>query len=182
MQTIEIKCKGSGLISLNDLTVLQGNLKELSEVNYQKLKGEIIRLGFSSPIHVWTSKDKFNILDGTQRTRTLIKMQEEGYIIPDLPIVEVFAKDVKEAKQKVLAFTSQYGQITDQGLYEFISESDIDYTEIQDNYRFPEIDTSSFIDNFYSAPEPEEPEPEPKPKASRKVCCPNCDFTFFLST
>jgi len=74
---------------------------------------------------------------------------EENFQCPQIPINFVEAKDEKEAKQKVLALTSQYGEITGQGLYEFLSTSDIDYSELENSYRFPEINTTKFIDEYF---------------------------------
>ena len=136
---VEIKCQGSHELDLEDLTVFQGDLKSLSEVNYRKLRKEILELGFSSPIHVWNREGTNYILDGTQRTRTLKKMVEEGIEVPRLPIVRVQAKDIDDAKRKVLALTSQYGKIETQGLYEFMSDSDISVDDIEESFKFPEI-------------------------------------------
>jgi hypothetical protein len=146
---VDIKCQGSHEIELKDLTILQGNLKSLSEKNYKKLKKEILELGYSSPIHVWNREGTHYILDGTQRTRTLTKMSEEGYEIPPLPVVRVEASSFDDAKRKVLALTSQYGKIENDGLYEFISDSDITVDYIEESYHFPEVNIDKFKQEFY---------------------------------
>jgi len=46
MKNIKIACKGNTTASITELVPFQGNLKDLSTVNYKKLRGEIIRLGF----------------------------------------------------------------------------------------------------------------------------------------
>jgi ParB-like chromosome segregation protein Spo0J len=137
------------MLNLSDMTVLQGDLKSLSKENYQKLKKEIVELGFSSPIHVWDYNEKKFILDGTQRYRTLGKMQNEGWTIPPLPVVKVDAKDVNEAKKKVLALTSQYGKMEEQGLYEFIHDSDITLEDIEESFHFPEVNISKFKEEYF---------------------------------
>lgn len=146
---IDIKCQGSHSLALDDLTVLQGELKSLSTVNYNKLKKEILELGFSSPIHVWVNNDVNYILDGTQRCRTLRKMVEEGYGVPALPVVSVEARDINEAKRKVLALTSQYGKIEGDGLYEFLNDTDISITDIEESFHFPELNIEKFKEEFY---------------------------------
>lgn len=146
---VEIKCQGSHVIELENLTILQGNLKSLSDKNYNKLKKEILELGYSSPIHVWNREGTHYILDGTQRTRTLTKMREEGYEVPPLPVVRVEAGSFDEAKKKVLALTSQYGKIENDGLYEFISDSNITVDYIEDSYNFPEINVDKFREEFF---------------------------------
>lgn len=146
---IEIKCEGSHTLNLDELTVLQGDLKSLSSTNYKKLRKEILELGFSSPIHVWNREGVNYILDGTQRCRTLRKMSEEGYGIPPLPIVRVQANDLNDAKRKVLALTSQYGHLESDGLYEFLNDTDITISDIEESFHFPEINIEKFKEEFY---------------------------------
>ena len=44
MNAIRIRCTGADIMRLSDLVELQGNLKELSVKNYEKLKGLILRV------------------------------------------------------------------------------------------------------------------------------------------
>lgn len=67
MQKVEIKCKGSTELPLSKLNEFQGDLKELTPVNYEKFKAELLHLGFSEPISVWKNKEKYYILNGHQR-------------------------------------------------------------------------------------------------------------------
>lgn len=158
MKSIKIACQGSSTLKLSDLKVLQGDLKSLADENYKQLRKEILDLGFSSPFHVWKSGDSNYILDGTQRFRTLTKMQADGYKIPFLPIVAVEAKNANEAKRKILALTSQYGKIEKKGLFEFLENSDITPDELDPSFRFPEVDIPAFVNDFY-------PEDEEKPSS-----------------
>jgi hypothetical protein len=91
-------------------------------------------------------------------------MVEDGYHCPALPVNWVEAKDENEAKRKVLALTSQYGKMETQGLYEFISESDISVDDIEESFHFPEIKLDDFRAEYYedSVPEPETEPPENK--------------------
>lgn len=136
-------------IDITELSEFQGNLKDLSSENYVKLKNEILELGFSFVIHAWKNDGKLYILDGHQRTRTLMKMREEGFTVPKIPVVLVQADDYKQAKKKVLAGTSQFGEMTGQGLYEFIGESGLDWRDVIRENRFPEIDPVKFVEEFF---------------------------------
>ena len=167
---VEVRCQGSHSLHLSDLTVLQGDLKSLSETNYRKLRKEILELGFSSPIHIWPQEGRNYILDGTQRTRTLNKMAQEGIEIPMLPVVVVEADDVNDAKRKVLALTSQYGKMESQGLYEFMSDTDISVDDIEESFHFPEVDMSAFKEEFFEEPK-EEPEAEPPEQKEWLIVC-----------
>lgn len=146
---IRVEVEGKDTLSLESLTEFQGNLKELSKENYEKLKNDILTLGFISPIHIWKNKNKYFCLDGHQRIRTLQQMQKEGITIPPLPVVYVQAKNEKEAKQKILSLTSSFGEITKEGLYEFISDSGIDFKDVKNQFHFHEIDFDKFEDEFY---------------------------------
>ena len=105
MPAIQIKCKGSGVMALDDLTELQGELKSLSVSDYKRLKKSILDLGFSFPEQVWKAPDgKTWCLDGHQRIRTLRQMRDkEGFKVPSIPVCEVEAADLKEARRKCLA-------------------------------------------------------------------------------
>lgn len=78
-------------------------------------------------------------------------MAEEGIRLPKkFPANPVEAKDYKEAKKKVLALTSQYGTITDEGLYEFIHEAGLDLDEIVESFAFPGIRWEKFLEGWGS--------------------------------
>lgn len=151
MKRIDITCKPTGYDStLDDLHIIQGNLKELSEENYLKLKNSIIQKGFFCPFFVWQHNSINNLMDGTQRKLTLVKMKDEGFHLPDkFPIVVIEAESYTDAKEKLLAITSQYGKITDQGLYEFISDVDIDGKDLKDSFSFDNINFNKFEMEFF---------------------------------
>lgn len=99
---IKITCTGTENIALDKFIELQGNLKELSTANYEKLKNSILKYGFSFPVFCWKQKDKYYILDAHQRIKTLRKLISEGYSIDNLPTCYIEAKDKKEAGEKLL--------------------------------------------------------------------------------
>jgi len=155
-------------MDLDDLAELQGDLKTLSKADYQRLKKSIVDLGFSFPAHIWRDPDgKAWILDAHQRCRTLKNMRDkEGWTIPPLPICEVEAKDIKEAKRKCLAAASQYGVVESQGLYEFMSEADLSLPEIEDSFRFPEIDMGVFAQEYFKENDRGDPDEIPEVKTA----------------
>jgi hypothetical protein len=126
---IKICCKGTDFLNLADMTELQGGLKKRTDIDYDKLKLSIIKYGFSFPFFIWKS-DKNYLLDGHGRFATLCKMQKDGYLIPDLPVVYIEAKDKKEAKQKLLRLNSQYGKMTKESVLEFAEDIDLNFDEI----------------------------------------------------
>lgn len=151
-QTIRIACKGAATLDQSKLVEFQGNLKDLTKDNYQRLKKQIVELGFSEPFSVWKQGKSHNVLNGHQRLRTIREMIKEGWACPPVPVNMVEAKSLKEAKRKVLALASQYGNLNRQGLYEFIIENDFSPTDLMENFSFPEVDFPTFNVEFFDKP------------------------------
>jgi len=121
IKTISIKCDTKDTLNIAEMKVFQGALKERTDVDYDKIKLSIIKFGFSFPFFLWKDKDGNNyLIDGTGRFETLCKMQKDGYLIPDLPVVYVECKDKTEAKEKLLRLNSQYGHMTKESVLEFV--------------------------------------------------------------
>lgn len=126
-ETIRITVNTKDVMSITLLENLQGSLKTLTDENYSKLKAEILRDGFSFVVHAYEDIEsgKIYIVDGHQRVEALRRMRdEEGYTIPQIPIVFVQADDINHAKRKVLAAASQYGTFSQVGAEKFISSID----------------------------------------------------------
>jgi len=140
METIKIKCKGAATAKLDELIPFQGDLKELTEENYEKLKKTILRQGFSEPISIWEHEGKKNMLNGHQRHTTLVRMEKEGYKVPAIPVSLIQADSLKQAKEKVLTLTSQYGQITRKGYQNFIDQNEIEIEFAAEHLRLVEVD------------------------------------------
>jgi len=130
METIEIKCETKETMNIAEMTEFQGGLKKRNDIDCDKIKLSILKYGFSFPFFVWKNEGKNYILDGHGRFLTLCKMQKDGYLVPDLPIVEVQAKDKAEAKQKLLRLNSQYGKMTKESVLEFADDIDLNFEEI----------------------------------------------------
>lgn len=175
---IEIKCSGTKNIRLETFKELQGNLKELSKANYEKLKASILKYGFSFPVFCYKQKETHWILDAHQRVKTLKLLQEEGYYIPDLPTVFIEAKDKREAKEKLLQLNSNYGKFTDEGLYEFMNEPNF---EIDVNF-LKEIDLPDFDLEKFELGYLQEYKPENKEKEINELelehKCPKCGYEY----
>ncbi len=134
MKEIKISCQGAGLASLDDLIIIQGNFKTLSKSSAEKLKNSILQEGFADPIRIWTSggnMKKHNIIDGTQRIIVLKQMRDDGYKIPALPVDYIEAKSRKEAIRKIIALSSQFGDISIVGLDELMAAGGIKYVDIE---------------------------------------------------
>ncbi len=159
MKTIQIKCRGADTRPIESLQALQGDLKTLSKENAGKLRNRILQDGFSEPIAIWDAPGgETFILNGHQRLAVLLQMQGDGFEIPAVPVSVVEAADMQEAKRKVLALTSQFGEMTPDGLIGFLEDLDLGSLE---DFRFPEIDLD---DLGFGDEKPEPPEPGEPPK------------------
>jgi len=144
-QTLKITCDTRDSLPLDSLTDFQGNLKTLSDKNFAKLKKQIIKHGFSFPFFVWRDGETNFILDGHQRLKVLSRMRADGEPLPEkFPVVFIEAKDRKEAKEKLLAENSQFGQFSDLGLVEFMDEAELDFEELSE-LELPGIDLESLL-------------------------------------
>jgi len=139
MKKIKITCEGSDIANINDLINLQGDLKGLSKENMRKLKGSIIKYGFTTPVFVWGDKNRKYILDGVQRLKALKQLLKEGYEIDYIPIVNIKAKNKKEAKEKLLHIASQYGVYKRNGIQKFIID-EIDIDSISNTVEIPYLE------------------------------------------
>src|SRR6266508_4103395 len=144
--TVKINCKAAIEIALEDLTPLQGELKVLTDANFEKLKQSILRHGITFPFFIWQSEGENYILDGTQRDRVLKRMAEDGYEVPPLPCALIQAKDRKEAAEKILLISSQYGKMTNNSLETFLADNDLGFLELQGELELPAIDLEYFRD------------------------------------
>lgn len=152
-KTIKITCTGTELIDINRLTPLQGNLKEKSKEQLQKLKNQILKHGFSFPLFIWRNGKDYT-LDGHGRDFVCKELLSEGYLFQngnDKPSTKISAdfiqaKDKKEAKEKLLALNSSFGTITNDGLYEFLNEPDsiLDFDSLKLDLELPNIDLEKF--------------------------------------
>ncbi len=150
MKIIRVTCIGAATLPLDQLSPFQGALKELSKTNHAKLRGALIKYGFSFPFFVWRKEAKNYVIDGHQRLSTLLLLREEGYDIPPLPVVWIEAENEKEAKAKVLLAVAQFGAVTNQGLYEFISGAGIDVGFLKESINLPEINLGLFQQTYFS--------------------------------
>lgn len=142
-KTIKITCQTKDSIPVDELEQFQGNLKTLNDKQAAKIEASIVRYGFTFPVFVWKSKEGVNnIIDGHQRAFVVKKMIADGGFTLEgakIPVVFIDAKNIKEAKAKVLLAASRYGRIDDTGLHDFLADAEIDIEDISDAIDLPEI-------------------------------------------
>lgn len=127
---IEINCTGSDTIQLHELTEFQGELKERSAGDVEKIIKSIKKHGFSFPFFVWKNDGKNNVIDGHGRLKALQQMAAAGEEIPALPCVYISAKNEAEAKEKLLKLNSQYGHMTAESVADFLDGMEIELDDL----------------------------------------------------
>lgn len=142
-------------IPIADLLPTQGDLKDLTEANYEKLKRNIERRGFIDPVSVWEDdKGLKHLLNGHQRQRVLTK---EGWNEP-VPYFNIPAKSLQEAAAIVLELTSQYGTITQEGLDAMISKYELPEAETYEATSFDALTQYDPIEQDISLPDDGDPD------------------------
>ncbi len=148
-KTLRISCQGHFEVDLDDMNPLQGDLKDLDEASYEKLRNSILEFGITFPFFVWTNKKKIYTLDGHQRDRVLKRMRDdEGFIIPPLPADLIEAENVKEAKAKIVLNNSRYGRMDEDSLAKFIKDSELNLEQIISTMQIPDIKLADLLSNF----------------------------------
>lgn len=207
-KTIRITCDTQLRIPFSQLHGIQKNLKEMSKESYEKLRKRIADRGINFAFHVWKelcpvlevkgvdmgtktvtvgtpekAKDrtavKWWIIDGHGRHQVIGKMLEDGYTLEDgIPCVEIEATNLKDAKQQVLAASSQFHKMTKQGLYEFMGDAELEMEDLSD-FDLP-MDMDKFEDEYFKEEETEEETEEEASGTFTKFTqeCPKCGFTF----
>ncbi len=131
MKIIKITYKSADSKSIEDLIPFQEDIKKVSNENLMKLKKSILKYGFSAPIFIWKNKEEHNIIDGHGRLKALLDLKNDGYNIPLIPVDYIEARTKKEAKEKLLRITSQYGEFNISKLDLFSKTLDLKEINIQ---------------------------------------------------
>ncbi len=125
----------------NLVFIQQENFKEWIDQSDERLVKSLLKYQFADPFKVWEDGGNIYCLDGRHRYLDLLKVEESGVDVPDeLPATFMDCKDKKEAAELVLIYSSQYAQITEKGLFDFVSEFDIELPDM------PEINLPDFDD------------------------------------
>jgi DNA modification methylase len=148
---VKVTCVGATEVALDELVVIQGNFKDLTEEAYLALSQSIRQEGVCESFGIWIRPEDGAkcVVSGTQRLRTLKRMRDqEGYQVPLLPASIVEAKSEAEALRKVVALASQAGDVTNDGLYELLHRIGGDAEEILAGFRNPQINVEAFLEGF----------------------------------
>lgn len=152
MEKIRIRCQGASVADYKTLLPFQGDLKDLSDEDYARMKAVILKNGFTAPMHVWQDADKLYTLDGHQRCRVIERMKADGHELPDgdlFPIDYVHADSYGQAKEILLSHASVYGTVNQKGLADFLNESKLQPILLKSDFKLPELNFKDFTKKFF---------------------------------
>lgn len=181
MKEIIIRCKGADELSLDELTPLQGRLKDLTKDNFIKLKTSLLDHGFAFPFFVWRNEGKNYILDGHQRDHVLNELKSEPDIkLPEkYPVAYIDAINKTEAAKLLLLASSQYGTITNEGLYEFLAQNELNIEDMKLKIQFDALNINDFADGWGNETfKPTDGMDSGRLDEKSKVVCPECKYEF----
>lgn len=168
---IEDKVIKTEKVKWREFKFLQKNtFKEMSSAQMKKLKTSITNNDFVETFKVWENGSIY-CLDGYHRCLALSELAGEGYQVPDeFTASFIQCKDKKDAAKKVLIYSSQYASITDEGLYEFSHDFNINFEDIKLEIDIPKLDLDRYEagyvnDGDYNEDEDVIPEPPKEPTA-----------------
>lgn len=167
---IEDKIIKTGKVNWRRFEFLQKeSFKEITKKQMDKLKASILNNDFIESYKVWEHDGKIYCLDGYHRCLALSELAAEGYQVPEEFTANfVQCKDMKDAAKKVLVYSSIYASVTDEGLYEFSHDFNLNFEEIKFEIDIPKLDLDRYEagyvrDDGYNEEEDNVPEPPAEP-------------------
>lgn len=148
---INVTCSGSELVELDQLVPFQDALKALAPARAAKLEQSILKYGVTFPFFIWRRGRELLVLDGHQRETVLKKMRDDGFAVPKLPAVSIQAGSEKEAKEKILLLSSQYGEITEGSLKDYLAAAGIELSDLVGTVQLPNVDIDRLVKQLIAA-------------------------------
>ena len=120
--------------------IQQEDFKEWLPNGDKKLIESLLKYQFADPFKVWHHNGINYCLDGRHRFLDLKMVSDSGYTVPEmLPATFINCKDMKEAAELVLVYSSAYAKITQQGLLDFVKNFDLDFPDMTNLLNLPEL-------------------------------------------
>ena len=159
------------LINWRELQFIQNeNFKELSNEAKHKLKASIVSNNFMQPFYIWEDQNGVRwCLDGKHRTLLLEDLINDKLNVPfELPATFIQCETKKDAAKLVLLFSSQYAKVTQEGMFDFLTLNELDFSELKSEIDLPEFSELKFEQKFADLNE-EEIEEDPFEVADENI-------------
>ena len=146
MKTILVTCDTKDTLDWHIIKPLQGNYKQRTPEQIEKLCALIIKRGIRFPSFVAKIGKEIWAIDTHGRLLAYAELENRGYTIPPVPVVYIKAKNKSEAKQLLLECDSRYGTASQEGFEEFTEDLDLsafkdesDMNDFYNNLELPDI-------------------------------------------
>lgn len=133
---LKISTKAHTTLPLSELKWFQGNLAEADNESKDKLERSLKKHGIFKAFDVWDDGKERHIIDG--HARCMVLQERFGYTNEPVPVNFTLADSYLDAKEKVLLSRSQSNKTTDEGLYDFMKDMNLD--EVSGLIDLPGID------------------------------------------
>lgn len=166
-QNLSSRVLKTELINWRELKFIQQpNFKDISKEDLHAIKASLISNNFAQPFYVWEDETDSSLycLDGKHRTLALEELLKEGVSVPyQLPATFIFCENKKAAAKLVIIYSSIYAKISQQGLFDFLKEYELEMSELKNEISIPEFSVPRFEQKFdmFNNNEPDATEDEP---------------------
>jgi len=164
---------GEEYLDLSEVEHFQANIKDISQEDVQKLAELMLSEGILDPVKVWKREDgKYFMLDGHARKLAYEWLKKQGHKIPPYPCLILKCKNEQHAAEIVLALRTTYGQMNEDGLYEFLHIKNIKdkfYSTLRQRLSYPTIDLKKFYENYFLESRPVHPAFSPEDFATENT-------------
>lgn len=162
------------LVNWREFRFIQAdNFKDLDPSAAHKLKASILSNQFTQPFYVWEDPDgAIYCLDGKHRTLMLEQLLAEGHQIPYLlPGTFIYCESKKEAAKLVTIYSSIYARVSQQGLFDFIKEYELEMSELKEQMDLPDFSMSRFEQKFdtFEVKSLDQDDPVPDPEEDERI-------------
>ena len=168
-QELRSRIIGLEMIHWKTLSFIQSDsFKTSTDEQYQKVASSLINNQFVAPFYVWRDESgggQLWCVDGKRRDTVLRQIdaeggariknpdsgQEEFYAITipeELPALLIDAESKETAAKLVLLFSSSYGEVSQEGLAEFIQQYDLNFPDLKFEINLPEFSMPRFEQKF----------------------------------
>ena len=166
---IRVTCEVADFLPVDQIMEFQGELKKRDRYDIENIKRSLKKYGINYPFYIWEHEGVMYCLNGHGRKIALVELRDKGWTVPDIPIVYILAKDMAEAKEKVLLELCRFGKMTEESVKDFIGDMPVELDEIQipstENIEFAAIPKD--LDSVFTPGGTEK-------KEKRRKTCPYC--------
>lgn len=172
MGKITINCESNDLLPWKTLVGLQGKIKFIRKDNLERLSRSIIEHGISAPFFIYRAQKRDYIVDGHMRITALRSLEQDGHEIPErVPVDYVHARTLKEAREKLLVISSQYGDFDSDGVSDFMKGMS---KKLYGEIRLPTIEIPMAQEPYFGDAPSLDEYMEP---VKEGMICPKCRYT-----